>query len=213
MRMRNKKMPILLIAVMIISLATVGVGYGLWSETLYINGVVNSGEVDASWNTPGNGCFEFYPWPQGGYFGEVEGKDVGKWNIWVDGTDDRILHFQIDNGYPSYAVDCSVKYVIQGTVPVYGRGTYIWPRSSNLTNCVLTGTIQKTLACDQLTVIFTDNIGVQFHPGDVGASNLMVHVEQPAAQNSTYQFDVGVCVGQWNEAATADQCFAAAELP
>jgi hypothetical protein len=102
---------------------------------------------------------------------------------------------------------------VEGTIPVILRGTTIVPTSNNLTNCTLivgpTGQA-KTLKCDQLTVKYTDGIGVQLHPGDEEASSLTVHVEQPADQNATYTFDVLECMAQWNEAATAEQCFAAA---
>jgi hypothetical protein len=37
----------------------------------------------------------------------------------------------------------------------------------------------------------------------------MFHVEQPAGENTTYEFEVGICFAQWNEQVSADQCFAA----
>lgn len=195
--------------VIVLLLAPMGVAYGLWSQTLTIDGVVHTGEVDAKWTMFGTGCFEFYPWPDGGNFGEVEGKDVGEWDIWVDPSDDHILHFEIRNGYPSYAVDCEVHFVVEGTIPVYVRGTTISP-ISGLTGCTLTGSNEKTLKCNELTVIFIDNLGTQLHPGDGAASSLVVHVEQPARENSLYEFGVEVCLAQWNEDATAEQCFEAA---
>jgi hypothetical protein len=197
----------MLILIILSALAAMGVAYGLWSQTLTIGGVVQTGEVDAKWTFAG--CFEFYPWPEGGNFGEVEDKDVGSWDVWIDPQDDQILHFHIENGYPSYAVDCSVKYQVEGTIPVIMRGTIIYPTSDNLHKCTLTGNYTKTLTCDELTVIFSDNLGSQLHPGDVASSNLMVHVEQLADENASYDFEVLVCMAQWNEEATARQCFEA----
>jgi hypothetical protein len=202
--------PIMVALVLLVGLSMIGVGYGLWSKTLTIEGVVNTGEVDAKWTIAG--CFEFYPWPDGGNVGEYLGKDIGTWEIFPDPADDQILIFEIENGYPSYAVDCSVKFQVEGTIPVIVRGTTIIPGPA-LNNCVLTGDNQKTLACDELTVIFTDNLGSQLHPGDVAASNLMVHVEQPADEESVYTFEILVCMAQWNEDATPQQCFAAAPKP
>lgn len=210
--MKNSRFLFMVFLLMLLALTTMGIAYGLWAETLVINGTVNTGEVDARWIMQGTGCFEFYPWPGGGNFGEYEDKDVGQWNIGIDSVDDRILYITVENGYPSYAVDCSLKFEVEGTIPVYGRGTTVAPVSPNLTNCLLSGNSQKTLACDEMTVIFTDNIGVQLHPGDIAASNVMFHIEQPAAELATYEFAVGVCLGQWNEGATADECFAAAPL-
>jgi hypothetical protein len=195
--------------VLLAALATIGVAYGLWSETLTIEGIVYTGEVDARWEMLGTGCFEFYNWPEGGEYGEYEEKDVGIWDIKIDPDNDKVLIFEIDNGYPSYAVDCEVHFIVEGSIPVYVRGTRIVP-GQNLTNCTVTGVNEKKLTCDQLTVIFIDNLGTQLHPGDGAASSLIVHVEQPAEENTTYGFEVGVCVAQWNEYATEQECFAAA---
>lgn len=205
---KRRNLPItLLVVLLLLALATVGVGYGLWSETLRINGTVYTGEVDARWTRAG--CFEFYPWPDGTNFGEAEGKDVGSWDIGIDPQNDKVLRFAIQNGYPSYAVDCQVHFAAEGTIPLKVRGTAIWP-GSGLTNCTVTGGQTKVMTCDQLTVKYYDGIGSQLEPGDELASSMMVHVEQPAAMNSTYEFQVGVCLAQWNEVATEAECFAAA---
>ena len=200
-----------LILILLLALGSLGVGFGLWSNALTIVGQVHTGEVDAAWTSAG--CFEFNSWPNPprveADYGELLGKDVGDWDVEIDPQDDQILHFIIVNGYPSYAVDCQVHFAVEGTIPVIVRGTAVFP-GSELTNCTLSGSNQKTLACDQLTVIFTDNLGTQLHPGDEAASSLTVHVEQPAAENELYTFDVGVCMAQWNEGATAQECFDAA---
>jgi hypothetical protein len=195
-----------MVVVLLVALATIGVAYGLWSKTLTISGTVHTGEVDASWAFVS--CAEFYPWPNGGHPGEVEGKDVGSTTASIDPANDHILHVTVNNAYPSYAVDCEVHFRVEGTVPVILRGTTIAP-GENLTNCVLSGVQVKTLTCDQMTIEFWDGIGTQIHPGDGGSSSLRFHVEQDAAENTTYGFEVGVCFAQWNEAATAADCFAA----
>ena len=197
-----------MVLLLVSSLASVGVGYGLWSKTLFIDGTVDTGRVHARWTLAT--CAEFHPWPRGGNPGEVEGKDVGRTTTLIDPQDPQILHVTIDNGYPSYAVDCQVHFTNDGTIPFFIRGTGIVPISLNLTNCVPTGNISKTLKCDQLTVKFVDNIGVQLDPADEAASSLLVHVEQPADQLATYKFDVLVCMAQWNEPATFNQCVEAA---
>ena len=197
-----------LIMILLLALGSLGVGYGLWSKTLTIEGQIHTGEVDARWN--GASCIEFHTWPKlptsPADQGELLGKDVGDWEVEVDPEDDQLLHFTLTNGYPSYAVDCQVHFAVEGTIPVIVRGTSVIA-GNGLTNCTLTGINKKTLACDQLTVIFTDNLGTQLHPGDEAASSLTVHVEQPAAENAQYTFEVGVCMAQWNEGASAQECF------
>lgn len=197
---------------MILSVTMVGQGYALWRTTLTDSGIVYTGDFDASWIAVS--CAEFHTWPNlptnfPDDFGEFEGKNVGSTNASIDSTDPSLIHFNADNTYPSYAVDCEVHFQNTGSIPWIIQGTTIQAVSSNLENCSLTGNHTKTLACDELTVIYGDGIGMQVDPGDGGASSLMVHVEQPADPDSTYEFEMQVCVSQWNESATASECFAA----
>ena len=91
--------------------------------------------------------------------------------------------------------------------------------------------------CTEMTIRFVDNVGVQFDPGFGSSSSLLFHVKQAAEQSDcaasgdsntgapfweidknsldcdgatqvSYEFDVKLCVAQWNEAATYDQCIA-----
>lgn len=200
-----------LLLLLLLALASIGIVYGLWSKVLVIEGTVQTGRVHARWDAAICSEFFHWPWPPEGN-GEVDGKDVGSTTVTVDPNDNNRLLVTIDNGYPSYAVDCEVEYVNDGTIPVVIRGTTIIP-GPGLTNCTLTGNQTKTLVCDQLTVVFVDGIGAQVDPGDGVGSSLRVHVEQRAAQGAEYTFEVKICVAQWNEPATAAQCFAAAPTP
>jgi hypothetical protein len=195
--------------VLVLSLGLVGMGYGLWSKLLRVEGIVHTGRVDAKWL--GVVCTEFHTWPDlpdgPEDYGEFEGKDVGRTTARIDSLDDQIIHLVVTNGYPSYAVDCELHFEIEGTIPVIIRGTTIIPVSPNLTNCALSGYQSKRLTCDQLTVEYTDGIGSQIHPGDRLASSLILHVEQPSDQNATYEFKVLHCMAQWNELVTAEECF------
>ncbi len=201
--MRRIRSPIALAGLLlVVALAGLGVAYALWSEVLEINGTVETGEVDAEWYFAS--CNEFYPWPPGpSYFpGEFGGKDVGSVSISIDPGNPHLIHFTINNGYPSYAVDCGVKYTNTGTIPWVVEAIVFTP-GQNLTNC----TVQNpnpgsfTATCDQLTVWFVDGLCTQIDPGDpVGiASDMFAHVEQGAAESTTYGFDVTIQVNQWNE--------------
>lgn len=210
---RGSSVPLLaLAAVLVIGLAALGVAYGLWAETLQIAGTVETGEIETRWTT--GICNEFWTWPalprSVADYGEAEGKDVGWAEFAIDPDDPRLMTVEVHDAYPSYALDCQVEFEILGSIPVYVRGTTIEPVSPNLTGCELTGTNSKTLACDQLTVQFVDNLGTQLHPGDEAASSLRLHVEQAAESEATYAFRVGVCLAQWNEGASAAECFSTA---
>jgi hypothetical protein len=198
---------------LVLALATVGVVFGLWSKVLTIDGTVNTGTVHATWS--GAGCFEFHPWPFNFTFnGEFEGKDVGSTTATLDPLDNNNLILTVENGYPSYSSDCEVEYTNDGTIPFVIRGISIVPTSPLLTNCNLTGNNgiggqPVTLSCDQLTVVFVDGVGQQIDPGGIEASSIRLHVEQDADQNAAYEFQVRICVAQWNEAASYAECEAA----
>jgi len=207
----------LLVLILLLALGSVGVGYGLWSRTLTVEGTVRTGAVDARWKL--RPCFEFYPWPDGTNAGEVEGKNVGSTKLDYlrdeagNVLDDQVLVLTIENGYPSYAVECQIHFVVEGTIPVYVRGIRLSP-GPQLTGCepvvFLPGDESPyTLECDQLSVVWFDGLGDQLHPGWEVASSLAMHVEQPAAQDSRYRLELALCLGQWNEGATAEECFAA----
>lgn len=199
---------------LLLALGTLAVAYGLWSKTLSVGGTVHTGNLDAWWTM--RSCGELHGWvgwpppddyqmPQGEYLG----KDVGSVDASVDPGDRQIMHFTVQNGYPSYVADCQLHYKNVGDIPLNIIATTIVP-TGNLTNCVLTGNQEKVLKCDQLTVVFVDGIGTQLDPGDSEASSLLIHVEQPAKERTNYEFDVLICAAQWNENPTPQECFDAA---
>lgn len=179
---------------LVVALAGLGVAYALWSETLTINGTVATGEVDAAWTDGMTFCTER---PEPG------GKNVGSVTYFVDPQDPRVFHFTINNGYPSYAADCNLKYNNTGTIPWVVEAIGFTP-GQNLTGCTINqdpNTGSFTAACDQLTVTFTDGLCTQIDPGNSWgiASNMFAHVEQEAAESTTYGFDVTIQVNQWND--------------
>ena len=207
--MRKTRTPIgPLFVLLVVALAGTGLVHGLWSESLTFTGEVNTGVLHASWT--GGICTDFYdwPWPAEGT-GEAEGKDVGTTTAALDPSDSTSLIVTVTNGYPSYASDCQVEFTNDGTIPWKIRGISLEP-GAGLTNCAVAGTDQnKSLSCDQLSVELVDGVGGQWEPGGTAASSLRVHIEQPAEMDATYGFVAAVCVGQWNEDASLDECFVA----
>jgi hypothetical protein len=93
--------------------------------------------------------------------------------------------------------------------------------------------------CDQMTIKYFDNIGLQFDPGEDQSGSLKIHVKQAAEQSDcsassidipggtpaviihsiecnpdtlvSYTFAVKVCVAQWNEEADYTQCAGSAQ--
>lgn len=200
-----KVLPLLILGVLLLT----GIVYGLWSETLLIDGIVHTGQVNGKWtscicNDDGLDPLP-NPWPYS-YPIPIR-KNVGNTTCTINEADPRILHLTIKNGYPSYWGNCEVHFANAGTVPVIIRGYRIIPKNFTLATGNGAGN-------GEIWVRYWDGVGAQMEPCPdetcEQASSIQFHVEQPAKENHLYEFDVVVCIAQWNEFATMDECLAAA---
>jgi len=199
--------------ILAVALATVGVGYGLWSKVLTIEGTVYTGEVNAVLSieeidegdaslVSDNGINEDK---------EIEGKDVGECTAeLIDVPPDlvnkgpQLMRITIRNGYPSFS--CFVNFNVQnlGTIPI------------KVDQPVLSG-----VDPDALDVAFIKgSLGAggcyyneeppgvpvgdviphpQLEPEDMIFCTIWVHVRQQASQSATYTFVARVLAHQWNE--------------
>lgn len=194
--------------------------------------------VDWTLNTTGVGddlCTQFNPlFPCDG----VVRKDVGKFNCTVDREDQQILHFVVSNAYPSYEADCQYHFKNTGSIPfnVIGAAVSGGGDLTGCGGDVDPDPQVIQIECDQMTIGYFDNIGRQIDPGQEQSGSLKIHVKQAAGQSDCtaqstdipggapavivhsiscdegslvrYDFKVKVCVAQWNEAATYEQCVA-----
>lgn len=175
----------------LLALGSTGAGYAMWDKPLYIDGTVNTGDVDAEWTYTSCSDEEYLL---------DDPKDVGSISAQIDADDSQKLHFTITNGYPCYTGDCQVEFVNAGSIPLRVQSVDFLP--GNLTGCVFieqwpSGSF--TVVCDQLTVTWVNGVGVQLEPGEPNASSIRAHVEQDAEELSDYTFDVEVQLVQWNE--------------
>lgn len=146
-----------LVLVLVVGLVALGVAYAQWTASLTINGTVNTGSVDGSWTEAW--CLD----------NETPPPDVG--TVTVTGTGTQILTVAVDNAYPSYEADCSVKYTIGGSIPV---------KIKTLTMTEPPG--------GEIDCTFTDGAsGAVYLPGELVASNFKIHVTASAAPNSFYE--------------------------
>jgi hypothetical protein len=157
-------------AILMIALMVAGISYAMWDKTLYINGTVNTGEVNAAFTDWW--CVEAP---------EVEGKDVGSCSVDL-GQDDQHLVVTIINGYPCYT--CTVWFEIEntGTVPV---------KVQSLTVAAPPPEISFTFSGIA--------VGDQIDAGDTKTGSIVIHVEQPADELETYTFSIEIYLVQWNE--------------
>lgn len=191
---------VLLCFLLALLLGSTGAGYALWSETLLIDGTVETGEVDWEWVTiiaevGGDPDYNYTDWvatpgawscPPGYSFVGIhaEDKDVGHVTIAqvdtdVDGDIDQ-LDVTITDAYPYYLCNITTHVHNNGTVPIH-IGTPIITQDSGI------------------LVQFMDSIGLQLHPCLSFEMSFYVGVEQSAVPGSTYQFSISLPAYQWNE--------------
>jgi hypothetical protein len=160
-------------AVLMIALMAIGFAYGLWSKTLYINGTVNTGSVNAEFANVV--CSDTGVDP--GY-----DKDVASCNV-VLSDDKQTMTVTISNAYPCYSCKITYNVVNTGTIPVKIQSITVTNPNSDKLTVTVTG-IAK---------------GDQIDAGESKAGDLEIHVEQAAAQGATYTFSVEIYLVQWNE--------------
>ena len=195
-----KKFGLLLLAV-VLALGSLGVGYAMWSEDLFINGTVNTGEVDWEFYNI------YYPAEPPECTQDDNGidpgntKDVGSTG-WVftdsDGDGDYdTLTITVTNGYPYYRNHLSTWVHCNGTVPIIIVGAWV---SFNGGAEVWMPVGQWVYNDDSsLRVNFGDNYGDQLHFCDSRDISFAFELLQPAAQSSQYTFSIRYNAVQYNE--------------
>jgi hypothetical protein len=189
---RRKGLPVgALVMVLVLALATLGVGYGLWSKTLYIEGTVTTGNVDAELSVEAVVEDEDteVPSQQDGEDPDdtLEGKDVGECSADLLETNQAkdTLSITITNGYPSF--DCWVTFDVHstGSVPIH------------IYRPVMTTVPPASAISWELMNCYADE--TQLHSGEKAFCTIWMHIEQEAEQGATYRFSGTIFVHQYNE--------------
>ena len=170
----KKVVPLFLIPMLV--LATTGIAYAMWSETLKINVTINTGDVAVKWSSWSCNDTGIDP----GY-----DKDVGQCFVDSEGVDEHDnvikLNITLNNTYPSYNVTVSGEVDNIGSIPVEpywffidmnGNGVYDSSEDTNIT---------------------------QIDPGESDTYGFIIHVKQNATECTTYTFHVVLVFAQWNE--------------
>jgi hypothetical protein len=217
---KRKALPVgTLFMLLVMALALLGVGYGLWSKLLLIDGTINTGEVDAVFYTAFTDDDGTVDDPAGvkdaGDVGECKlygdsscdpkaygpeperyDKDVGECFAEIDSGDPQRLHITVNTGYPSYY--CTVWFDIlnNGTIPLKIQDLKLVP--VNFTNGLEVSVALSQLSC-----------GLQIDPGllptgeiiidNLAQGDIHIHVEQDAVPDAEYSFDAELFLVQWNE--------------
>lgn len=212
--MIQKRLPIASILLgLTLLLGLAGVAYGLWFNTLEIHGIVETGSISMEWTSclcydqgvdplPGTEHL-LIPSPLA-----INHLDVAQTTCTIDEHDPSILHLTINNAYPSYWNSCDVHFRNEGIMPVKISGYGVYPHNFTLASA-------NGADDGEVWVRYWDGVGTRMEPcpdeSCEQSGSIQFHVEQPAAPNSTYEFDVKICVAQWNQDVTGEQCMNTAE--
>jgi len=174
MKGRLGKFGLLFLAVAL-CLAITGAGFAMWDKTLYIDGTVNTGEVNME-------ILSVSSDDPPGFIDPGKDKDVGCTTAQIDPNDNQRVIVTITNGYPCYEVRVHFTAHNNGTVPV------------KLQDIIVTSP-----PGGELTVTGSDGIGEQIDPCVDRDNTIYIHVEQCAVELTQYTFTVEFYYVQWNE--------------
>ena len=173
-------------------LVVIGSAMAMWSDSLKIKTVINTGNVDVefgliSTNDPEGSNDPGYGKDVGTCYAdkvEIENEDIGN----PTGDNDLDLNITIVNAYPSY--NCTVTFEVKntGTIPVRGPHvtTYSNFNSWNGTYVMCIGN-------------FTE---ITINPGESAWFKISCHVLQAAGENQIYRGQIYLMFHQWNEEPT-----------
>jgi hypothetical protein len=200
------------LVLLIVALASVGVGYALWSKTLHINGTVATGNVNAIFtkaftdddNGVDDGSLDSTDLDNcigqpGGKFGTGscdpaasghnvlrKDKDVGICQAEITEEDDQIIEVTIDNAYPSYYCTVFFSFKNTGSIPV---------------KIFTLAAVGPAITAGHVTAHWTDlqGVGQQIDPGATVSGDLDLHVNQSSPQGETLVLYGKIQLWQWNE--------------
>ena len=190
----------------------IGSAAALWSDSLKVKSVVETGEVDVELrgNLSATDFEHMLPDPKDvgecfATFSEIEDEDAGN----PSGNNDLDLNITVVNAYPSYT--CKVDQVFvenTGTIPVkiIEVELVLPPNAScdfnpvtNQFDCDMDGDgdYDVNIWGSFQTLNATKP---QLHPGDRQFFTVEMHVKQGAPENSLIWFQIKIKAAQWNEA-------------
>jgi len=202
-------------AMTLVTLAIVGFAYAHWSEKLWLNGTVNTGELD--WEFIVASCLDdgvdyhcndgFVGVPP--YWKDPDGKNIG-WQVLTlvdndnDGDNETLL-INLCNVYPSYFTSISFYVHNCGTIPLMVDRALI--KNSTHVVAVIREVPAPVVKLDlngdgknDIEILYGNNFGVQIDPCDTSPEfSFWIHVLQDAPQGATLSFSIEVVAVNWNE--------------
>jgi len=169
-----KKIALISLA-LVLALGTLGVAGALWSDWLYIDGWVETGNIGAEWSVE--------------YFYDNEDKDFSLIEAYGAGTD--TLYINIWNAYPSVTYTVGWNIECTGSVPIHFDSPWFYGD--------LPATTDFTFVAFDAAGDRVDLYGYQLHPGEIVYGELTIHLSNDAEQDWWYYFYIDLQYGQYNE--------------
>jgi hypothetical protein len=195
-------------AILIIALSIAGFAYAHWSETVTINGTINTGEL--CWEVtmvncvdkPGEKDYHCYDGFQGNCYWQGD-KDVG--NTSIQKKDSHTIELNLTNVYPSYFTSASFYVHNCGTIPLIIDRVLIKNQTHTVAELRIVPAPVVRLDLngdgkDDIEILWGDNFGAQLHPCNTSPEiSFWVHVLEGAPQGATLSFTIEVVAINWNE--------------
>lgn len=161
--------------VSVLALAGASAGYALWSETLYIDGYIETGTVDVEWSIHD--------------YGSDESKPISDMVVYIDAADGDLC-VDIYDAYPciTYWVWFDIHCV--GSIPVHFQDFVID------TTGMPAGATVTIVPYDATYPLITQ---AQLHFCDEWWGLLKIHLDNTAEEDTDYSFSVSIMAHQYNE--------------
>jgi hypothetical protein len=174
-KMKKMKISVLFLAA-ILALSATSISYSLWSETIVIEGNVTMGKVDVEW------VIDNY------FDDEIEGKDESF--VTAEIINDELV-ITVTNAYPCITYTVLFGIHSLGTVPVHFTPfEFTWDNTNPNWVTLTPGEEHDAIELTQL------------HQDDYWYGILTIHLDNTAAQGTTYTFSVDTQAYQYNEPCT-----------
>ena len=170
--MKKVKLGIILL-VSVIALAGVTAGYALWSETLYIDTWIETGDFDIDMSYEGK------------YIDQE--KDIAYVDVYFS-DDGQTMFIDIYEAYP-----CITFYIYFDVTCVGSIPAHFYPFDIDYENCKPSWIdIGPRYGYDEIE-------STQLHQGDSWSGVVEIHLDNDAEEDYLYQFSVKLTGGQYNE--------------
>ena len=206
MQMRNTKL-LAWPMVLMLGLLSTGVAYAHWSQTIYIEGSVASGDLDwefvgVTYLDPDYGIPDYHC--NDGFTGFpifwMGDKDVGYAYAEIDPIDSQIVRVYLYNVYPSYFNEISVYAHVTGSTPLIFAMVVIDEEEILATPAPVVGLDLDGDTLDDIEILWGNSLGEQRENCEIfDEMSFWIHILQDAPQGETLSFTISLVGVQWNE--------------